>query len=62
MARVAIITGAAKGLGLACAERFATDGYDLALVDADADGLAARRGLAARGLRRSGGRRRHPRA
>ena len=41
MARIAIITGAAKGLGLACAERFATEGYRLALVDADADGLAA---------------------
>ena len=27
MDRVAIITGAAKGLGLTCAERFATDGY-----------------------------------
>ena len=40
MARVAIITGAAKGLGFACAERFATDGYDLALVDADEDGLS----------------------
>lgn len=39
--RVAIVTGAARGLGLACAERLATDGYRLALVDADAEGLAA---------------------
>ena len=39
MARVAVITGAAKGLGLACAERFASDGYRLALVDADEGGL-----------------------
>ena len=39
MARVAVITGSAKGLGLACAERFATDGYRLALVDADEGGL-----------------------
>jgi NAD(P)-dependent dehydrogenase (short-subunit alcohol dehydrogenase family) len=38
--RVAIVTGAAKGLGLAVAERFATDGYRLALVDTDGDGLA----------------------
>ena len=41
MGRVAIITGAARGLGLACAEQFARDGYDLALLDADAAGLAA---------------------
>jgi NAD(P)-dependent dehydrogenase (short-subunit alcohol dehydrogenase family) len=40
MGRVAIITGAAKGLGLACAERFAAEGYELALVDADRAGLA----------------------
>lgn len=40
MDRVAVITGAANGLGLACAERFATDGYRLALLDANADGLA----------------------
>jgi 3-oxoacyl-[acyl-carrier protein] reductase len=38
--RVAIITGAAKGLGLSVAERFVADGYRLALVDADGDGLA----------------------
>ena len=40
MGRVAIITGAARGLGLACAERFAGDGYALALLDADAEALA----------------------
>lgn len=41
MARVAVITGAAHGLGLACAERLAADGCHLGLVDADADGLTA---------------------
>jgi 3-oxoacyl-[acyl-carrier protein] reductase len=39
MTRVALITGGARGLGLACAERFARDGYRLALLDADAPGL-----------------------
>lgn len=50
MAGVAIITGAANGLGLACAERFATDGYQLALIDANPDRLAETAGgLDARG-------------
>lgn len=40
MTRVACITGAAKGLGRACAERFASDGLALALVDADETALA----------------------
>jgi 3-oxoacyl-[acyl-carrier protein] reductase len=39
MARTAIITGAASGLGLACAERLSSDGYALALVDLNTDAL-----------------------
>jgi NAD(P)-dependent dehydrogenase (short-subunit alcohol dehydrogenase family) len=39
MSRVAIITGAAHGLGYACAERLAADGCRLALVDVDVDAL-----------------------
>jgi len=35
MARVAVVTGAANGLGLACAERLGADGYRVALLDVD---------------------------
>lgn len=38
---VAIVTGAARGIGLACARRFAQDGARVMLSDIDADGLAA---------------------
>ena len=41
MDRVAVITGAANGLGRACADRFAADGLRLALVDVD-DGALQR--------------------
>lgn len=39
-ARYAVITGAARGLGLAVAERLATDMQGLLLVDRDTDALA----------------------
>jgi len=39
MSRVAIVTGAARGLGRACAKRFATDAMSLTLVDTDTEEL-----------------------
>ena len=39
--RKAIVTGAAKGLGLACAEEFAAHGANVALIDVLADEVAA---------------------
>lgn len=36
--RVAVVTGAASGIGRGCALRMARDGYRVALVDIDADG------------------------
>lgn len=41
MARIAVITGAAQGIGRAIALRLATDGADTALLDLDGDGIAA---------------------
>ena len=38
--RVAVITGAAGGIGAASARRFATEGASLLLTDADASGVA----------------------
>ena len=40
MARVAAVTGAARGLGRACAERLAKGRLSLALIDTDGDELA----------------------
>jgi NAD(P)-dependent dehydrogenase (short-subunit alcohol dehydrogenase family) len=38
--KVVVITGAARGIGRACAERFARDGASVVLGDIDAEGLA----------------------
>jgi NAD(P)-dependent dehydrogenase (short-subunit alcohol dehydrogenase family) len=37
--RVALVTGAARGIGLATAKRFLADGYRVALLDIDGDNL-----------------------
>lgn len=49
--KVAVVTGAASGIGAATAERFAAEGAKVVLCDIDADGLALRgRELEARGF------------
>jgi len=48
--KVAVITGAARGIGLACAERFAAEGAKVVLSDVDVEkGEVAAEGLQARG-------------
>src|ERR1700712_5639856 len=50
--QVAIVTGAAQGIGAACAERLAQDGADIALWDIDdARGNALAASLVERGHR-----------
>jgi NAD(P)-dependent dehydrogenase (short-subunit alcohol dehydrogenase family) len=39
--KTAVVTGAANGIGHASALRLARDGFDIALIDRDAEGLAA---------------------
>ncbi|MFB6450876.1 SDR family NAD(P)-dependent oxidoreductase [Bradyrhizobium tunisiense] len=39
--KVAAITGAARGIGKACAKRFLDDGVKVVILDVEADGLAA---------------------
>ena len=46
--RVFIVTGAARGIGLACAQRLVNDGHRVVLADRDTEaGLASGRDLAA---------------
>jgi NAD(P)-dependent dehydrogenase (short-subunit alcohol dehydrogenase family) len=56
--KTALVTGAARGIGLAIARRFVSEGARVALLDVDAPALAAATGSRRRHLAR---RRRDPR-
>ena len=47
MSKVALVTGAARGIGLATAHRFVEQGWQVAMVDRDAEALEAIEGGAA---------------
>jgi NAD(P)-dependent dehydrogenase (short-subunit alcohol dehydrogenase family) len=49
--KVAIITGAARGIGYAIARRFAAEGASVALSDIDVEGPRMRRAPSARTVR-----------
>ncbi len=40
VSKVAVVTGAARGIGFAIAQKFLAEGYDVALLDKDAEALA----------------------
>ena len=46
--KVALVTGAARGIGLATAKRFLADGWRVALLDIDGDNLTRTAGALAR--------------
>ncbi|AWQ06428.1 SDR family oxidoreductase [Bordetella bronchiseptica] len=52
--RTALVTGAARGIGLAIATRLALDGHPVIMLDASPDVEASARALAGRGLRAHG--------